>query len=166
MRIEIRPTTPKESDGKWDWRVTVTRDDGTKATELVSGGRVVAESVARRALLAESKRKPNAARETPSFGERRAGRFTEGDVVVDLRDHRGDVYTTLLRAVKHPARGPGWYVQGAQPDNPNAVMIVAWPNVALRKVRGYSKVVIPGWRSLREAEAVIAEMVAQGLGTR
>lgn len=49
FRVIINPLSEKQSQGKWDFRVVVTRlTDGTTKAELVSGGHIIAESVANR----------------------------------------------------------------------------------------------------------------------
>jgi uncharacterized lipoprotein YmbA len=51
FRCYIKPIPVSANEGKWDWRVTVQRlKDAVTRHEKVSGGWIVAESVARRLM--------------------------------------------------------------------------------------------------------------------
>lgn len=82
----------------------------------------------------------------------------------DLTDYKGRVYRGFT-ARRDPAHGPGWFVFGTCADGAGrdtyggtVVARVAEPTGLPRKHRNYNVRCVAGWRTMRAAAAIAAEL--------
>ena len=80
------------------------------------------------------------------------------DILLSTANYRGQMYDRF-HARKSPSDGPGWFIFGRNPSyNDYYVMLCARPNRPLRKVPLYNGQARCGFRTMRDAVAVAAEL--------